>query len=72
VGRGVDRAHHVSLAKRDALLILLGVAVLTLSLIVLIRNRDLDTDLLAVIGLVGGIAVVIVSLPTTSNGDRKS
>ena len=56
--------------KRTAALILLGVAVLTLSLIVLIRNRSLDTDLLAAIGLVGGLAIVVVSLPTSGNGER--
>jgi hypothetical protein len=45
------------------ILILLGVVALTLSLIVLVRNRELDTDLLAALGLVGGVAIVVVSLP---------
>jgi hypothetical protein len=53
-------------ARRVALLILCGVAVLTLSLIVLVRNRSLETDLLAAIGLVGGVAIVIVSLPAAN------
>jgi len=58
----------VSNAKRTAYLILLGVAVLTLSLIVLARNRELDTDLCAAIGLAGGLAIVVVSLPRDGNG----
>ena len=57
-------------AKRTALLILLGVIVLTLSLMVLIRNRSLETDLLAAIGLVGGLAIVVVSLPSSNGRDR--
>jgi hypothetical protein len=60
----------MSSAKRIALLILLGVAVLTVSLVVLIRNRDIDTDLLATIGILGGLAIVVVSLPSSNgNGD---
>jgi len=54
----------MSPAKRQACLILLGVAALTLALIVLIRNRDLDEDLLAALGLVGAVAIVVVSLPS--------
>lgn len=49
--------------RRELYLIALGVIALVLSLIVLIRNRDLDTDLLAVVGIVGGVAMVVVSLP---------
>ena len=49
--------------KRQVILILLGVVTLVLALIVLIRNRDLDVDLLAALGIVGGIAIVVVSLP---------
>jgi hypothetical protein len=57
----------VTPAKRAAVLILFGVGVLVLAIWVLARNRDLDTDLLAVIGILGGLAIVVVSLPT-SNG----
>jgi hypothetical protein len=53
----------VSSARRQAALILCGVAVLTLSIIVYVRNRSPDDDLLATIGVVGAIAIVIVSLP---------
>ena len=57
----------MSSTRRQVLLILCGVAALTLSLIVLVRNRSLDVDLLAVLGLVGGVAIVVVALPS-SNG----
>jgi hypothetical protein len=48
-------------------MILLGVAALTLAIIVLVLNRDLSSDLLAVIGLIGGVAIVIVTLPANGN-----
>jgi hypothetical protein len=57
----------VTPAKRAAVLILFGVGVLVLAIWVLARNRDLDTDMLAVIGILGGLAIVVVSLPG-SNG----
>jgi hypothetical protein len=53
----------VSPVRRQVYLILIGVAVLVIAVIVLIRNRDLNSDLLAVLGLLGGLAIVIVSLP---------
>ena len=49
--------------KREVWLLLLAVAVLVISLIVLIRNRSLDTDLLAALGVLGGVAMVVVALP---------
>jgi hypothetical protein len=52
--------------RKEVYLILLGVIVLVLSIIILARHRSVDTDLLAVIGLAGGVAIVITSLP--SNG----
>jgi hypothetical protein len=48
-------------------MIVLGVAALTLAIIVLVLNRDTSTDLLAVLGLVGGVAIVITSLPANGN-----
>jgi hypothetical protein len=57
----------VSPVRREVILILCGVAAFVLGLIVLIRNRDLDTDLLAALGLVGGVAIIAVALPG-SNG----
>lgn len=59
----------MSSAKRTALLILLGVAVLVLAVLVLVRSRDWDTDFLAIIGLLGGLSIVVVSLPTDKGGD---
>jgi len=54
--------------RRAAVLILLGVAVLTLALIVIVRNRSLDDELLAIVALLGGLAIVITALP--ANGSR--
>jgi hypothetical protein len=51
-------------------LILLAVAMLVLAIIVYVRNRGADNDLLATIGILGGLAVVVVVLPTT-NGKGK-
>jgi hypothetical protein len=56
----------VTPARRAFILIMLGVAVLTLALVILIRNRSLDVELLAVIGLLGGLAIVVVSLPAAN------
>jgi vacuolar-type H+-ATPase subunit I/STV1 len=53
--------------RKLAIMILLGVAVLTLSIIVFILNRDSSTDILAAIGILGGLAIVVVSLPTSNN-----
>jgi hypothetical protein len=53
----------VTAARRTATLIVLGVVVLVLAGTVLARNRSLDDELLATIGVVGGLAIVVVSLP---------
>jgi len=50
-------------ARRALLLVLFGVGVLVLSLLVIIRNRSPDDEMLAVVGLLGGAAIVVVSLP---------
>jgi len=52
--------------RRMWLLYLCAVAVLALAVIVLARNRSTDDELLASAALVGGVAIVLVSLP--SNG----
>jgi hypothetical protein len=54
----------MSRAKQLAILILLGVGALVLAIIVLATTASADTHLLAVIGLLGGLAMVVVSLPT--------
>jgi len=61
----------VSTVRREVWLIILAVIVLTLSLIVLIRNRDLDTDLLAALGVLGGVAMVVVALPGRNGKEEK-
>jgi hypothetical protein len=43
--------------------ILLGVLVLALSVIVFILNRNVASDLLAAVGLLGGLAIIINALP---------
>jgi hypothetical protein len=55
--------------KREVALIILGVAALVIAIVVLLINRDTSTDLLAVLGLIGGAAIVVVSLP---NGNGKT
>jgi hypothetical protein len=49
--------------KREVVLILLAVIALVLAIIVFVISQSLSTDLLAALGLVGGAAIVIVSLP---------
>ena len=61
----------MSAVRREVWLIILAVIVLTLSLIVLIRNRDLDTDLLAALGLLGGVAMIVVALPGRNGKEEK-
>jgi hypothetical protein len=54
--------------KRIWLEILCGVAALTIAIVVLVLNRDASSDLLAVLGLVGGVAIIINTLPANGNG----
>jgi hypothetical protein len=54
--------------KRIWLEILCGVAALTIAIVVLVLNRDTSSDLLAVLGLVGGVAIIINTLPANGNG----
>jgi len=51
-----------------AYLVVCGAVALALALVVLVRNRELDTDLLAALGLVGAVAIIVVALP--SDDDR--
>jgi hypothetical protein len=56
--------------KRLWLEIVIGAAVLALAVIVLVLNRDVPSDLLAVLGLLGGVAIVINALPANgADGD---
>ena len=54
--------------KREVALILLGVVALVIAIIVLVINQSVSTDLLASLGLIGGAAMVIVSLPNGGDG----
>jgi hypothetical protein len=61
--------------KREVYLILMGCAVLILGGIVLALNQNASTDLLAAIAILGGLAIIINSLPlsngrTNGGGDR--
>jgi hypothetical protein len=51
-------------ARRLVVLVVLGAAVLALAVVVFILNRDVQSDLLAVVAVLGGIAIVVVALPT--------
>ena len=54
--------------RRTIYLVLLGVALLVLAVIVWVLNKDTSTDLLAAAAVVGGLAIVLVSLPDNGNG----
>jgi hypothetical protein len=64
----------MSQARKLALLILLGVAMLVLAILVYVRDHRTDDHLLATIGILGGLAVVVVTLPTNGrdNGPHGS
>ena len=47
---------------------LCGVALLVLAVVVWVLNQNTSADLLAAAAVVGGLAVVIVSLPDNGNG----
>jgi len=52
-------------------MILLGVAALTIGIIVLARNTTkLDIELLASLGIIGGLAIILNGLPRNGN-DKK-
>jgi hypothetical protein len=53
----------VSPAKKQAVLIILGARALTLALIVFVTNHNFEINLLAALGIVGAVAIIVVSLP---------
>jgi hypothetical protein len=59
----------MSQARKLATLILIGVVMLVLAIVVYVRNRGADNDLLATIGVLGGLAVVVVTLPVSGKSD---
>jgi hypothetical protein len=62
----------MSRARQLAVLIVLGAAVLALAVVVFVLNRDTSSDVLAVIALLGGIAIIVNVLPIGNhrNGDN--
>ena len=54
------------------MLILFGVASLTLGTIVLILNKSIATDLLAGIGILGGLAMILNVLPENGHNGASS
>ena len=54
---------------KTVILILLGVSVLVLAIVIFILNQNTSSDLLAVVGLIGGLAIIVNSLP--SNGEHE-
>jgi hypothetical protein len=54
--------------RRIAMLLILGAITLAVGILVLARNRSLDTDLLASVAIVGGLAMILVGLPLHGNG----
>jgi hypothetical protein len=60
----------MSPVRRVTTLILLGVAVLVISILVQISARDLTEHLLGVVGILSGLAIVVLSLPTSNGKDK--
>lgn len=56
--------------KQTAYLILIGAVVFGLSIVVYVRHRSWDDNILATVGLLGGLAIIINSLPTNGNGKK--
>lgn len=53
--------------RKKLMLYVLGAMALALAIVVMIQNQSLSTELLAAIGVLGGIAIIINDLP--DNGD---
>jgi hypothetical protein len=54
-------------ARRLFVLVTLGAAVLALSLVVIVRNKSPDDELLAIVGILGALAIILVAA-TSTNG----
>jgi hypothetical protein len=48
-------------------MVVLGAAVLALAIVVFVLNRDIPSDLLAVIAVLGGLAIVVTAIPGNSS-----
>ena len=56
--------------KQRFLLTLFGVVALVLAIVVWIRHRDIDTDILATGLFFGGLAMIIIALPNGWNSHK--
>jgi hypothetical protein len=57
--------------KKQIYLILLGCIAIILGVVVFIGNfHDWPSDVLGVVAVVGGVAIIINSLPSNGNGDK--
>jgi hypothetical protein len=57
--------------KQEVILILLSCLILALTIIVFVLNQNTSSDLLAVIGLLGGLAIIINTLPTNGHEQKE-
>jgi hypothetical protein len=53
--------------RKEVYLILLGCLAIALSIVVFVLNQGASSDLLAVVGFFGGIAIILNSLPSNGN-----
>jgi hypothetical protein len=53
--------------KRLLGLMACGFAVLALAVVVLIRDRSTDSEILGTIAILGGIAIILTNLPANGN-----
>jgi hypothetical protein len=62
----------VSRAREVAIQIVIGAAVMALAIVVWVLNQNASSDVLAAIGLLGGIAIIVNVLPIGNhrNGDN--
>jgi hypothetical protein len=56
--------------KREFYLILLGCASITLGIVVVARDKSVDTKLLGIVAVIGGIAIILNLLPTNGHSDE--
>jgi hypothetical protein len=56
--------------KREVFMVLIGCAMLAVSIVVLILNQNASTELLGAIGAVGGVAVILNAVLPAGNGDK--
>lgn len=54
--------------KRMLWLMACGFGALTLAVIVLVRDKGTDTNLLAYLGVLGAAAIILTTLPANGNG----